>query len=54
MQDITFSVQLKLGKRKNDLSSEEAEKIEIGSDMSGLEKWLNTAQQIVRSIRKKH
>ncbi len=52
MQDIIFSVQLRLGKRKESVS-EQSEKIEANSEVGGIEKWLNTAQQIVKSMRKK-
>lgn len=52
MQDITFSVQLRFGKRKEAIQ-EQTEKIEAEGEVGGIEKWLNTAQQIVKSMRKK-
>ena len=47
MSDITFSINFKLGKRKE----ERVEETEIPTE--GLEKWLETAQQFVKSFRKR-
>ena len=47
MSDITFSINFKLGKKKE----ERAEECEIPAE--GFEKWLETAQQFVRTFRKK-
>lgn len=47
MSDITFSINFKFGKRKQEC----VEETEIPAE--GLEKWLETAQQFVKSFRKK-
>ena len=49
MQDITFSINFKRGKRRD--AECKAEESEIQSE--GLEKWLETAQQFVKTFRKK-
>lgn len=49
MQDITFSINFKLGRKRE----ERAEAADDAIQSEGLEKWLETAQQFVKTFRKK-
>ncbi len=49
MQDITFSINFKLGKKRQ----EAVEAADASIPSEGLEKWLETAQQFVKAFRKK-
>ncbi len=53
MQDIIFSVQLRLGKR-NENALTEKKQSESECEASGIEKWLNTARQIIKNVHSKH
>ncbi len=51
--EVTFSINFDLGKSKNDAKNNKHCSCHSNNEESNLEKWLDTAQQFVKTIRVK-